>query len=353
MATKDAFLSTVQFEPARKWLRDFLVRKSGAVFCLIDQKVDQLYQITQDLDGPFYTIEADEKRKTIETAVEIWESMSSFPVDRDFHLVAIGGGIVTDIGGFIASTYMRGLPLTHIPTTLLGMVDASLGGKTGLNLLHWKNRIGSFYSADQIIIDRSFLQTLPDSEWQNGWAEVFKHALIKGGTLAEKIRAVRTVKEARDVIDDDLLINIMQVKEEMVKLDLQDRGERQKLNVGHTVGHALETYFLTRGKSIHHGRAVAAGLWIEAQISFLEELLLASTKKEIQNYIENSFDLPRFSVRDVDLIYDKMKGDKKNKNRSIHFSLIGGWGRVCINQTPGYMTVKDAIRSYCITIENS
>lgn len=353
MNKKTVFHHDILLQSAREWLVQFRHQHSGQVFCLVDQTVDELYRISSWSDLPCLVLEPDEKRKSIETAVEVWETLSSNHMDRQGHLVAIGGGIITDIAGFVASTYMRGVSLTHIPTTLLAMVDASIGGKTGLNLSHWKNRIGTFYPAERIVLDREFLNTLPDNEWRNGWAEVVKHALIHGEGLAQKVLAAKNLPDSKAILSPQLLRELMQVKLSCVSEDPFDENVRQKLNAGHTVGHALESFFLQRKISMDHGRAVAAGLWIEAEIAFQENMLNGQKKAILQRYIMDFFDLPSFEENEVELIFACMRGDKKNHNQQIHFSLLYNWGHVCINQTPAHMTIKDAMRSYCIAMENS
>jgi len=353
MNNKSLFHHDILLRSAREWLVYFSQQESGKLFCLIDKNVEQLYQVSTWSDIPCFILEADENEKSIETAVKCWESMCANHVDRQSHIIAIGGGITTDIAGFVASIYMRGVSLTHIPTTLLAMIDASIGGKTGLNLLHWKNRIGTFYSADRIVIDREFLESLADSEWRNGWAEAVKHALIHSDELTEQILNAKTLANSKKILTLPLLEKLMKVKLSCVSEDPFDHHLRQKLNAGHTAGHALESFFLKKGVIIDHGLAVAAGLWMETEIAFQEEMLNMKKKTLLQHYLMDYFDLPQITEDEVYLIFDRMKGDKKNQNQQIHFSLIRDWGHVCINRTPDHMTIKDAIRSYCNAMENS
>ncbi len=353
MNNKSLFHHDILLQSAREWLGHFNQKDSGKFFCVIDKTVEQLFQVSTWSDIPYFLLEADENEKSIETAVKCWESMCANHIDRQSHIIAIGGGVTTDIAGFVASTYMRGVGLTHIPTTLLAMVDASIGGKTGLNLLRWKNRIGTFYPAERIVIDRQFLETLPDNEWRNGWAEVVKHALIHSHELTKVVLNAKTLAASKVILTPPLLEKLMHVKLSCVSEDPFDHHERQKLNAGHTVGHALESLFMQRGISIDHGLAVAAGLWIEAEIAFQEGMLSREKTTVLQHYLMDYFDLPRIREGEVNLIFERMRGDKKNQDQQIHFSLISDWGHVCINKTPNHMTIKDAMRSYCNAMENS
>ncbi|NBB89244.1 MAG: 3-dehydroquinate synthase, partial [Bacteroidetes bacterium] len=335
------------------WLGNKNVQSTERFIFLVDEHVEDLHQLIQKLNGAVFTIKAGEEQKSISTVMKVWAFLGAQNADRNTHIISIGGGVVSDLAGFVASTYMRGIGLSHIPTTLLAMVDAVLGGKTGINLSHWKNRVGTFYFPREIVLDLNFLHTLPREEWKNGWAEVLKHAIIDGDDLLTQVLSIHAVETCQSHCSYKFIRSVMQVKVNCVQADVYDRSIRQKLNAGHTVGHALESFFFLQGKRIHHGRAVAAGLWVEAEIAFIVNGLPAHQKRVLQTYIEEFFDLPLFSEKDIMMIIDYMKGDKKNRNFHIYFSLLYDWGDVRINQRIEDTIIKDALRSYCNTLENS
>src|SRR6056297_677423 len=338
---------------AKEWLINIQASDSERLFCMVDKRVEELYSIKSWVDIPTLCLHANEKLKNLSTATKMWEFLSANRADRESHIIAIGGGIITDMAGFVASTFMRGVRVTYIPTTLLGMIDAAIGGKNGINLSHWKNRIGSFYFPEQTILDLRFLKTLPHSEWQNAWAEILKHALISGGDVLHQVFSARTVEDCQALCSFSFLKEVMQVKMDCVESDLFDKGIRKKLNAGHTAGHAIESLFLKDFRIIHHGQAVAAGLWIETEIAFFSDLILEDKKRILQQYIAEFFDLPVISKMDIDSIFGFMKGDKKNLNRQINFSLVYDWGGVGINHQVSNTMIKDALRSYCNAMENS
>ncbi|NBB89031.1 MAG: hypothetical protein GVX96_04535, partial [Bacteroidetes bacterium] len=261
-------------------------------------------------------------------------------------------GITTDIAGFAAASYMRGVALFLVPTTLLAMVDASIGGKTGLNFGSWKNRIGAFHRAEKVIIAPDFLKSLPRKEWMTAWAEVLKHGILQSGELLEWIFSIRKFSNEM-IIPSKRLKEIIQVKIDHIQEDPFDQNVRQRLNAGHTIGHALESFFLIKRMKISHGTAVAAGLWIESEISFREKLINQSCRNRLQTYIENVFDLPKINTRWIGEIIRFTKGDKKNKDCHAIYSLVYDFGDVRINQKPFHKNIKDALRSYCNAVKNS
>ncbi len=347
----NTFKQDIVFCSARQYLAELHESSPTPSFWVIDEKVDRLYGISDWRNSPSYVLRAEEDRKTVEMASEIWTALSHSNAQRHHQLIAVGGGITTDIAGFVASTYMRGLPLISVPTTLLAQVDAAIGGKTGVNLGHWKNRIGSFYPAQKIIIDHLFLKSLPDEEWINGWAETLKQALVGSKELLKAIMKFSSPTLSRS-ISNDLLAKIIQVKVQAVQTDPYDLAERRKLNAGHTVGHAIETLALNEGSPIPHGLAVAAGLWVELGIARNENLLSAEVASMIQKYIQGYFSLPRFDRHQLSELIEFMKGDKKNSNLRINCSLVCDWGRVVENQYPKHISIEQALRSYFNAMEN-
>lgn len=321
-------------------------------FAVVDREVDRLYGICDELDCPSLLLDAKEESKGIPNVVNIWTRMSEAGLRRNSSLIAVGGGITTDTAGFAASSYMRGIGLILVPTSLLGMIDASIGGKTGVNFGAWKNRIGAFHLAKRIFIAPDFLKTLPREEWITAWAEVLKHGILHSNELLEWIFSV--TEFSKDMaIPTKRLKEIIEVKTDLVNVDRFDLNVRQKLNVGHTIGHAIESFALKNKKKISHGRAVAAGLWVESEISFRENLLGQSNRNRLHSYIEEVFDLPKINPQSIEDIIRLTGGDKKNKDCHTIYSLIYDFGDVRINQKPFHMNIKDALRSYSNTVKNS
>ena len=205
------------------------------------------FEIIESEDG--------EENKNIESCLKLWDSISSAGGDRNSLLINLGGGVVTDMGGFIASTYKRGINYVNIPTTLLSMVDASVGGKTGIDFGILKNQIGTFYDPQAVIVDPFFLNTLPENQILSGYAEIFKHSVISKNQLFEDL-----VKLDRISFDLKTIYQSIQVKNKIVLVDKKESKERKSLNFGHTLGHAIESFFLNTSKKLLHGEAISIGI---------------------------------------------------------------------------------------------
>jgi 3-dehydroquinate synthase len=246
---------------------------------------------------------------------------------RDTLLIAIGGGVVTDLGGFLAATYNRGIPLILIPTTLLGMVDAAIGGKTGVNTHFGKNLIGAYYPPQDIFIDPSLLSTLPEKEWINGASEIIKYALIHSPALFQQLANNMDKWDARDPIYLQGLINAsIAIKQEVIEADFQESGYRRILNFGHTIAHAIETLEDYR---ISHGEAVALGMLIEGYLSYRLGLLSQDEFEEI-NALLRLFRFPLHLPPSITLekLLQAMATDKKAKGAHPRFVLLNGIGSV-------------------------
>ncbi|MBN2891727.1 MAG: 3-dehydroquinate synthase [Bacteroidales bacterium] len=286
-----------------------------------------------------------EKNKNIQTATFLWEFLSNHNADRKSLLINLGGGFITDLGGFVASTFQRGIDFINIPTTLLAQVDASIGGKNGVNLNDIKNQIGSFKYPIVNLISTTFLETLPKRQLVAGFAEVVKHALISSENEWNKIRFSNP-----EFLDFRFLQNIVEdsagIKLSFVKSDPEEKGIREALNFGHTVGHALETFLTRKGVDILHGEAVAIGLIAEL---FLSNRVFTFDFKKlfgIAEYIATYF--PSFDLHydDYEAIYEIMKHDKKNKENKIRFSLLKDIGHIEVNQVCEKEDVFEALNFY-------
>ena len=276
-------------------------------------------------------IESGESEKNINTCVELWNILTELGGDRKSLLINIGGGVITDIGGFVASTFKRGIDFIHIPTTLLAMVDASVGGKNGVDLGNLKNQIGVINVPKMVIIDTFYLKTLPQNEFLSGVAEMMKHGLIYNYNYWTHFSKL---KDPQFDYLDQLIHRSIEIKNEIVMQDPTENGIRKALNFGHTLGHAIESYFLENEnkKTLLHGEAIAIGMILESYISWQKELLSAAEYLEIKNAINRVFEIIIFEENDLQPILDLLIHDKKNEYGKIQFALLDGIGKVKINQ---------------------
>jgi 3-dehydroquinate synthase len=276
-------------------------------------------------------IEFGESEKNINTCVEIWSILTELGGDRKTLMINLGGGVITDIGGFVASTFKRGIDFIHIPTTLLAMVDASVGGKNGVDLGTLKNQIGVINVPKMVLIDTEYLGTLPQNEMRSGLAEMLKHGLIFDANYWSHFRDLNEV----DFADFDTLIyRSIEIKNEIVMQDPTENGIRKALNFGHTLGHAVESYFLeNEGKqTLLHGEAIAVGMILESYISWQKKLISAAEYLEIKNTINAVFETIVFEENDLNPILDLLIHDKKNEYGKVQFALLDGIGNIKINQ---------------------
>ena len=266
-------------------------------------------------------IKSGEEYKNINTCNFIWEQLTEHNFDRNSLLINLGGGVIGDMGGLCASTYKRGIDFVQIPTTLLSMVDASVGGKVGINFNQFKNHIGLFNNPKAVFISIDFLESLPENQLKSGFAEVVKHALISDNSLWKRLLSIPFV----DLDWEDIIETSVHIKNKIVLADPFEKGERKKLNFGHTFGHAIESYYLEKGTPILHGEAVFMGMILETEISHLSE----TDKNEIKNYILSNFALP-YTPKKYNL-HKFLINDKKNQSGKINFSLLNKIGNCTID----------------------
>ncbi|WP_185849353.1 3-dehydroquinate synthase [Blattabacterium cuenoti] len=279
-------------------------------------------------------IKSGEKEKNIYTCIQICKNLEKFKATRKSLILNLGGGVITDIGGFVASIFKRGIRFINIPTTLLGMVDAAIGYKTGVNLDSIKNEIGSFYIPEFLIIDTHFLKTLPNKEILSGMAEMLKHGLIADSNFWKKMNQIQTdtifknENECRNLIHQSILI-----KQKIVNQDPKEKGLRKILNFGHTIGHALESYFMDVNK-ILHGIAVTMGMIYESWISCKINDLSIYDYKEIKSTLSTLCPNPiqdKISDLEINKLLLIMEHDKKNEKNKIQFSLLKKIGKCSYN----------------------
>mgnify|MGYP003310206842 CR=1 FL=1 len=278
------------------------------------------------------TIAPGDENKHIETLTHVWEELSSHGATRHSLLVNVGGGMVTDLGGFAAATYKRGIRYINVPTTLLAMVDAAVGGKTGINLHALKNEIGAFYPADVVMVSSTFLGTLDTGNLASGFAEMLKHGLISNAEHWGRLMHFDFKKPELDMLQP-LIMESIHTKEEIVKQDPTEQHIRKALNLGHTLGHAFETMAMRRGTPCLHGYAVAWGLIGELYLSHVREGFPTETLRQALQYIKEVYSTPEFGCKQYDELYELMQHDKKNRGTEIHFTLLGGIGDIHIDRT--------------------
>ncbi|MFT5336205.1 MAG: 3-dehydroquinate synthase [Luteibaculaceae bacterium] len=266
-------------------------------------------------EAELFVVPAGEESKSLEIVAQMYSALTEYQIGRNALWVNLGGGMISDLGGFIASTYKRGLDFVNIPTTLLAQVDASVGGKTGVNFEGFKNHIGVFANPQRVFMDSHFLSTLPQQEMISGFGEVVKHGLIQGGELWEKVCSTQSLD-----FSDAFLQEVVAVKSDVVKKDPLEKGVRKVLNLGHTLGHAIERFSHKSGKAIPHGHCVLLGLWGESflfESQGVQASVLKSIKALTQKWVGSGFD---FNFPAAELI-ENMGNDKKNDQGEIRFSL--------------------------------
>lgn len=266
-------------------------------------------------------VPSGEENKNISICNTVWNKLSLNNFDRNSVLINLGGGVINDMGGFCASTYKRGLDFIQIPTTLLAMVDASIGGKIGINFNGLKNQIGLFSNPKSVIINPIFLKTVSEKQLQSGFAEVIKHSLITD----KKHWEILSNTAFKDLDWQNIIDISIQIKNTIVKSDPLEKNNRKKLNFGHTYGHAIESYYLEEKKPILHGEAVLMGIILESELSLLSQ----NEKIDIKDYIISNFSLP--DIPSKNKLMKFLLNDKKNKKAKINFTLLNGIGRCTID----------------------
>ncbi len=293
-----------------------------------------------------FTIPAGEQHKNLQTCQQLWDNLLAEQADRKALFINLGGGVIGDMGGFVASTFKRGMSFIQIPTTLLAQVDASIGGKLGVDFKQVKNIIGCFNNPLAVFIDPQFLSTLPRRELVSGMAEVCKHALIADAAYWEKITAYPALEAIKwtDIIHPSLL-----VKRQIVTEDPFEGGRRKVLNFGHTIGHAIESYSLENDvEPLLHGEAIFLGMLVEAYLS--TKVLHLSTEKLglIQSQFAKFYPNLKYKYQDINAILDFMKQDKKNEGQRINFTLLEAIGQSVYNQEVKREWVEEGMRMLLI-----
>ncbi len=295
------------------------------------------------IDGLIH-IRSGEEYKNIETAVFIWQELTRLGADRHALLINLGGGVITDIGGFTAATFKRGIDFVNIPTTLLGQVDAAIGSKTGIDFQNLKNHVGLFADPKAVVIDPVFLKTLPEKQRRSGFAEMIKYALIMDFPLWEMMK-----EKSFDKLQEELsAMMIMAVKDKIavVEKDKHESGLRKLLNFGHTAGHALETFLMESADPATHGEAVAAGMICATRISTQLSVCDGSYAQAIYRTIDLTFPRLSFSEKDIPALLRLMRQDKKNVGGTLRFTLLQKPGQAIPDRPVTENAVEESLRFY-------
>lgn len=319
----------------------FVITDENAVKCVLPLLNDiEAISVAEKI-----VIPAGESHKTLTTVESVWNLMQKSGATRKSVVINVGGGVVTDLGGFAASTFKRGMQFINIPTTLLGAVDAAVGGKTGINFNGYKNEIGVFREASSVIISTMFFSTLPVEELKSGYAEMLKHALLKSEDDLKKVLSY-------DIKNPDLfqllpmLAESVNVKNDTVLKDPYETGLRKSLNLGHTVGHAFESLALNRNMPIPHGYAVAYGLVVELVLSHMKEGFDSSILRLVADFVSDNYGAFYITCDDYPELISLMCHDKKSENGELNFSLLSAPGNIKIGYVVEQAEVEIALDVY-------
>ena len=322
---------------ARSYSNLFVLTDSNTVrYCLpvISEALPENYQLI--------TIPAGEPHKTISTCEKIWQELTNRRADRHALILNLGGGVICDMGGFCARTYKRGIDFWNIPTTVLSQVDASVGGKLGVDFGQFKNHIGLFSEPDIVFIDSVFFKTLSQEETLSGFAEMIKHTLIRDPQGFQRLQT-----EDIDSIDwSDWIPNSVEIKKAVVEADPTEKGLRKILNFGHTIGHAIESHYLNGKQPLRHGEAIALGMITESFLSVTKSGLSEEEYMKIATFLAKIFPTPEISNADIEVITDLAVHDKKNKDGVINAVLLNNIGAPEIDVPISKAEIKHALVAY-------
>ncbi len=343
----EIFIGNEVFSVLKEYLRSY---QDSKIFILVDDNTlkhcvsEFITQNEQLRNAEILEINSGEENKTIDACIQIWKTLGDYKANRNSLLINLGGGVITDMGGFIASTYKRGIDFINVPTTLLAQVDASVGGKTGVDFQDLKNLIGVFNEAKGVFIYPNFLKTLDKRQMLSGYAEALKHALIMDKAYW-KILEEGMLSDVRNW--ESLISTSVKIKNDIVLTDPNEKNERKLLNFGHTIGHAIESYALkNEGIILYHGEAVVVGMICEAYIS---NRVMGLSDEELQKIIktmESLYSHFNFDASDFHQLLGLMKNDKKNERGEINFTLISEIGKGHINQYVSVECILDALNFY-------
>ncbi|WP_343486396.1 3-dehydroquinate synthase [Allomuricauda sp. d1] len=320
------------------------------VFVLVDTNTRThclpiLKNMIKAVDSSVIEIKAGEEHKNLDSCKAVWDTLSTEGGDRQSLLINLGGGVVTDLGGFVASTFKRGIDFINVPTTLLAMVDAAIGGKTGVDFQSLKNQIGVINQPELIAVFPEFLNTLEKRQIKSGFAEMLKHGLISDFDYWQELKALKNL----DTIGDKIQKSV-EIKSHVVHEDVDEKGLRKILNFGHTLGHAIESHFLiAQDKSVLlHGEAIAVGMVLEAYLSHKLSGLSKIELDEIKRAIDHIYPKVQFNNEDITSCIDLLKHDKKNTHGDVNFVLLKTIGKAVIDIKVPSSLFEEAFQYYSL-----
>jgi len=325
------------------------LKKYRRIIILVDENTEKhclpvFRKHLPDIDiNQVVVIKSGEKQKNLDQSIYIWDKLTKQKVARDALFINLGGGVVTDIGGFVASTYKRGISFINYPTTLLGMADAAIGGKTGIDFEGYKNQVGLFANPVSVVIDPIFLHTLEDIQWQSGFAEVMKYGLI----MDRDLWYILAGKNYRDIDEwNNIITRAARDKIDIVQYDALEKGIRKNLNFGHTIGHAIESHYLNRDHPVTHGQAIAAGMICETWISSRIFEMDCTRTQEIVSMIDLNFSKFDLTEDMIPELIDLMRQDKKVREGKLKFSLIRKLGKATHDVEVDFDLIVDSLKYY-------
>ena len=317
------------------------------LFILTDENtfnycLPRIQSISEIQSAKLLSISAGDENKTVTSVSQVWKFLSDNGATRKSLLINLGGGMLTDLGGFAAATFKRGIRFVNIPTTLLGAVDAAVGGKTGINFNGLKNEIGAFAPAVAVLIDSNFFKTLDQTNLLSGYAEMLKHALLSSENQLNELLNF-DIENVNYQLLNDLLFASVLVKEQIVEEDPTEQGIRKALNLGHTFGHAFESLSYELKRPVPHGYAVAWGTVCELYLSFVKLGFDQTELMKFSRFIKEHYGIFAFDCTHYQRLYELMQHDKKNESSSINFTLLKAVGNIAINQTANQQEIGETL----------
>ncbi|MBB3188377.1 3-dehydroquinate synthase [Microbacter margulisiae] len=332
---------TITYDFEQELKNQIAVLAPDFIFLLVDSNTHKLCLSKMESEYPVIEIPAGDDHKTIDNLASVWQFLSTHKATRHSLLINIGGGMVTDLGGFAASTFKRGIRYINVPTTLLGAVDAAVGGKTGINFNGLKNEVGVIHSSEAVILYPQFFRTLNHENLMSGWAEMIKHALLSSTKAWEEILSFQWTNVDYDALGK-LVEQSIAVKEAIVEQDPTEKSIRKALNLGHTFGHAFESFSYSTARPLLHGYAVAFGLICELYLSHIKVGLPEIILHQAVQHIKQHYGAFSFEKTDYPVLLELMTHDKKNDASGINFTLLNEPGEIRINQHATREEIYDA-----------
>lgn len=332
------------------WLafeESLLKMNPSTCFIIVDENTEKycLHILLEHIDivCQIIKIPSGEQNKTISTCQFVWTKLMQNGADRHSVIINLGGGVIGDLGGFCAATYMRGIRFIQVPTTLLSQVDASVGGKLGVDLMGFKNMVGVIENPSYVFIFTSFLKTLDNDQIRSGYAELLKHGLIADKTAWEMLSKVDDVTSLQF---DQLVYDSVLIKKNVTEKDPNEKGLRKILNFGHTIGHAVESYWMDSKSPLLHGEAIAIGMVSESYLSYRIGNISESELFDIRNTITRIYGHNPKYLKPKEELIALMRSDKKNHNGSIKFALLENVGNACYDVEVGNDVIEDSFLFY-------